>query len=173
MKQYNNAYENVNSNNDITKVFRNHRCFMDFILKDCTGDGYCLLIEKCESSECGTLVVNSMKINNYVFVRFEYVGEGNERKLSMLDDPMSVSDIVKYIKMKLKKFIEYSNVAKRDYLLWKKCGAENDLSVNALLIVDFSENLSLLISREPQSMYWIWKQISLHCGVGISQIEGA
>ena len=107
---------------------------MDFILKDCTLDGYGLLIEKCESGECGTSVVIFMKINNYVetanlkhmkgFVRFEYggptLGEGNERKLSILNDPMSVSDIVKYIKMKLKKFIGYSNVAKREYLLWKK-----------------------------------------------------
>ena len=36
-----------------------------------------------------------------------------------------------------------------------------------MFYIDFSENLSLPIQHEPQSMYWVRKQISIHCGIGI------
>ena len=35
------------------------------------------------------------------------------------------------------------------------------------IYIEFSENFSLPIQHEPQSMYWVRKQISMHCGIGI------
>ena len=103
------------------------------------------------------------------FVRFEYQDDGKSRKLQLIETPMTSSEIILYIESKLKKFIQHSNDSKGDYLFWKRWNTETDLSVNAILTVDFSENLSLPIWKKPQTMYWVRKQISLHCGVGMIQ----
>lgn len=60
----------------------------------------------------------------------------------------------------------HSHDCKRDYLFWKTWIKEFDQALNPFLVIDFAENLSLSIYKEPQSMYWVRKQISIHSGVG-------
>ena len=42
------------------------------------------------------------------------------------------------------------------------------MSESTVITVDVSENLSLPLNKEHQSLYWARTQVSIHCGVGIS-----
>ena len=178
-KQFNSVYGNVHPDDDIVPAFNSYRSFMGFIYRDCHRDEFGLLVQKYESGECENWASNFLKMKSHInkgnlktskgFVRFEYQDDGNSRKLQLIETPMTSSEIILYIESKLKKFIQHWNDAKHDYLFWKRWNAEIDLSANAILTVDFSENLSLPIYKEPQTMYWVRKQISLHCGVGMFQ----
>ena len=177
-KQYNNVFAKVHPDNNVTPVFQSYKSVMEFLYKDCKRDDFGLLVDRCESGQCQSWSSNFQIIKSHIerskiqnlkgFVRFEY---SEDHKLDLVQDPMTASEIVLYIENKLKKFVLHSNDCKRDYLLWKKWTAEFDRTVNPILVIDFSENLSLPIYKEPQSMYWIRKQVSILCGVGSFQAQ--
>ena len=101
------------------------------------------------------------------FQRFEY-GDTEKfgRKLQVLREPMTLDELIRYIDDRLSKFVKHSSENHRDYIFWKIW--TNSITSTAILFyIDFSENLSLPIQKEPQSMYWIRKQISILCGIGI------
>ena len=53
IKPYKNVYSNLHPGNDVVEVFENYSSFMQFVYKDCTHDEYGLLVDDCESGECG------------------------------------------------------------------------------------------------------------------------
>ena len=130
---------------------------------------YGLLVNECESGESGVWKTNFNSLKAHIdrgdlkkskgFVSFEYRGDGNGRKLQLIDDTMAAGEIIGFIQGNLDNFIVHSNETKRHYNIWKKWLTEIDLSTNAILTIDFSENLLLPIYREAQSMYWIRKHI--------------
>ena len=73
-------------------------------------------------------------------------------------------DLLQYISDRLGKFIIHSSERFRDVLFWK-IWENNIVHSSTLLYIDFSENLSLPIQKEPQALYFCRKQISIHCGV--------
>ena len=81
-----------------------------------------------------------------------------------------MSELLAYITGKLSKFIMHSSQRFRDVLFWK-IWQNNIVPSSTLLIIDFSENLSIPIQREPQTLYFCRKQISIHCGVALYRDE--
>ena len=111
-----------------------------------------------ESKECKTDTIS--------FTRYERITTKYGRKLAPVSDPLSLINIIDYVIKKLSKFMIHSNQTARDYLLWEQW--LNHMSESTVITVDFSENLSLPLNKEPQSLYWARTQVSIHCGVGIS-----
>jgi hypothetical protein len=100
------------------------------------------------------------------FQRFEYGDSGHGRRLMLNNNPVTLIELLEYIEEKLPNFVHHSNARFRDVLFWKSWLAT--IVVPATLIyIDFSENLSMPIHKEPQSMYWIRKQLTIHSGISI------
>ena len=58
-KQFNSVYGNVHPDDDTVPAFNSYRSFMGFIYRDYHRDEFGLLVQKCESGECGNWQVIS------------------------------------------------------------------------------------------------------------------
>ena len=102
------------------------------------------------------VVKNNLK-NLKGFIRFEnFKGENGGSKLSLLEGSLNPCKIIHYIDSKISKFVYHSNDTKRNYIPWK------NWSNIQCSTIELSENLSLPIYKEPQSMYWVRKQVSIY-----------
>jgi hypothetical protein len=171
--------------NDV-EVTASYRNFMLFLYKDCVRDDHGILVSKCETGECkhwnnnwvgfvkdrvtkekenevsSVLQVELQEEETITFQRFEYeVTEKFGRKLAELNTTQTVEEVVDYISSKMAGYVSHSTQRTRDYIFWKIWEKEI-LPSCTFVFADFAENLSLPIQKEPQSLYWIRKQISLH-----------
>ena len=159
--------------------------FMKFLYNECVCDQHGLLVESCESGECGKwrknwndfevfaketpandttttpLQIMPPEEDTISIQRFEYQQTNKYgKKLAELNTPVNMEELLQYISSKLSDFIVHSSQRSRDYLFWKTW--QNVITPPlTLMYMDFSENLSLPIQKEPQSLYWIRKQISI------------
>ena len=136
-------YSTIHTDDGIVHAFSSYDTFMEYIYNGCQRDEYGLLIDECESGDCGVWQANFDTLKTHIdqgglknskgFVRFEYQDDGHGRKLQLIDDAY---EILGYIQGKLQKFIVHSNETKRYYIFWKKWLNEIDLSTNAILAND-------------------------------------
>ena len=150
--------------------------FKSYLLQSCVRDTYSVLCEDCESGQCGhwekhfsgltskiSAVATKNKITKkFTYTRFEYVKtEEFGTKLQPITSPQSLEEISAYLGSKLHKFIEHSNTYLRERTLWKILKPFTISNQSALIVIDFSENLSIPVQNEPQTMYWVRKQVSI------------
>ena len=64
----------------------------------------------------------------------------------------------------IEKFVSHSNDAIHDKIYWEYW-LETIVHQRPLIVTDFSENLSLPLQQEPQSLYWLRKQVSILSGI--------
>ena len=146
--QYNNAYNKVHPDNIITPVFQNYKSAMSYLYKDCHRDEFGLLVEDCESGKCEQWSNNFQVIKSHI----EQAKLGNS-----------------------KGFVRFEYIKKGDE---RKLDLVQD-PLKATEIVEYIEKKlkdfvahSTYCKQEPQSMYWVRKQVSLHCGVGSCKTHG-
>ena len=154
--------------------FSTYKAVKKYLLEKCCKADDGLLTGQCAAGECThvkaqfQIVKEELKSAKNVvnFKRFLYVDtEKYGRRLQPVDDEMDTSSLLQFIEDALPAFIQHSNTVFRDYLYWK-IWVQNIVATNPLLQCDFAENLSLPIQQEPQSLYWIRKQLSILTGVG-------
>ena len=66
---------------------------------------------------------------------------------------MNIVDVSLYLIAKIKQFAVHSNESARDYILWNRWRNDIDLQAASIVVVDFSEHLSLPRDKEPQALY--------------------
>ena len=168
---------------EISITIDNYDSFKKRLLQNCQKDQHGLLVTQCESGECGhwktifdnlnqqiVLLDNKLKDNDITkklsFTRFGYVKtEEYGNRLEPDTTPLSLAEICAYLKSKLPAFIKHSNVYSRDFILWKVMKPYTSVNGSALTVIDYAENLSIPVPREPQSMYWVRKQVSIMSGI--------
>lgn len=173
-------FKSSDDTDHVSSIIKDYETFKTDLLKNCKRDKYSVLCLDCESGDCGHWLklfddlvskICSIEKENKVtkkfsFTRFEYMkSEQYGTKLQPVTTPLGLSEICKYIQSKLKVFIKHSNQHFRDCILWKIIKPFTKQDKSALIVIDYSENLSIPVQREPQSMYWIRKAVSIMNGI--------
>ena len=86
-------------------------------------------------------------------------------KLEQSNKFQDADGVVNYIEKRLAKFCIHRNHLKHFRTTFPIFLSQLDSDNIPNLSLDFSENLTLPIRFEPQSMHWVKTQISIHCGI--------
>ena len=152
------------------------------VFKDCQHCLYNYYIDwKCTPNKkevCGDILKNWEFIkngmlgesNDSITIPFMYFDQrekqtkgGEIRKiLTAVQEDVNISFLCNFVENILSKIIHHRNLLKNFRTLYPQI--VGNLST-AELIVDFAENLTIPLSRQPQSMYWAENQISIHSGI--------
>ena len=168
---------------EVAEILDSYEAFKKHLFKSCKRDENGILVEECESGQCGHWMEIFLKLKENIesisednkitkkfsFTRFIYMEINEKRRITPDTSPLSMSEICDFILEKLPAFVKHSNSHFRDCILWKIFKPNVTIRNSALLTIDFSENLSIPVQKEPQSLYWIRKQVSIMNGISDSE----
>ena len=108
--------------------------------------------------------------NDSITIPFMYFGKRNKQTkggeirkiLTAVQQDVNISFLCNFVENISSKIIHYRNLLKNFRTLYPQI--VGNLST-AELIVDFAEYLTVPLSKQPQSMYWVENQVSIHSGI--------
>ena len=139
----------------------------------CEHDDKNILLTKCESGNCGkwmekfkllhqslcSIVGSDKQIS---FTRFEYQKtQEYGSRLVHLTSPLNLDAIFSFLHKSLPNYVVHSNRNLKDIIKWKIIKQNVVSESSSLITLDYSENISIPVQHEPQSMYWIRKAVSI------------
>ena len=169
-----------------SNVLESYSTVMGYIYINCERDEHGILVTRFESGDCGKwmeqfenlksqILSNDMDFVNFdnIYVKFTHfetrkILDANNKeksKLIPIIENANMAYFSSYLTEKIKKFVFHSNANTRDYILWKIFVDDLNFIESPLVTIDFSENLQIPIQKEPQSLYWVRKAISILCGI--------